>query len=339
MQCQHRSKKGRQCKYISADNSGFCSMHKPSASAPGPVVSPNPNPTLTPGTPRKIRATPKVLITKKQCKDWVANPTVNPLTGRLLHPDSLKFDKMVQACLKHGVDIPKPVADSFVAMFGCNTDTDPIGAVDFDSLSPDEISDIIKLSSGNCYDINNIYGWYKAQVSGGKPVTDPMNPSYILTDHELHIIDEYMKLQDPAYTKPHATTPLTAIPGYELKVDEFWGPTPGIHAIYLVKTSDRSQRRIGSIHMGISEGGIDSNAVVGTMASVWLSRKLMQNDDPSGVTGIPILDLTADGYSDHLWYGGDGRFMHYDPKDNPEMKEIIMNNLARLQEALTDRLS
>ena len=58
----------------------------------------------------KMTAIPYDQYTKEHCEKWLANPTVNPVTGKTIRRDTVArpnvFDRITQACAKHGIRLP-----------------------------------------------------------------------------------------------------------------------------------------------------------------------------------------------------------------------------------------
>ena len=47
-------------------------------------------------------------LTKAQCEAWVANPTVNPKTGKSINVDGPTYTMIKTHCITHGIQLDQP---------------------------------------------------------------------------------------------------------------------------------------------------------------------------------------------------------------------------------------
>lgn len=255
----------------------------------------------------------------------------------------------MKACAAHGIDIPSPTG-TFEEMYQCHADSDGITADEFATMDEDELSAVIRLGSGNCYLAESIYGWYKANLVKGNPTTtDPMNPSYTLTEKDIELIEAYMKEQDPKYTRPgkkeHAKPPA----GYRVEMHQDWNYHEGIHSLQLFRP-DGTRVNIGSVPMRHDDDGDGANsyAVYLLILELWNRGILFMDNDPTRLTGFDLLDNTRQVAARTLWYDNLPAPIAYhallpdgypQPYNNPEAHAAMTQNLLRLQEQLETRLT
>ena len=140
-------------------------------------------------------------ITKKQCQSWIDNAGTDPITGRFIKPSGSRFSTLINACKKHGIIIPIP-KQSFMELHKSYNDEDVITMTPFDECEDDEYQYIVKLGSGNCYLLDSIYDLYsKNNLLQKKTTTDPLNPSYRLSDSDIKKIIEYKKIINPSFVE------------------------------------------------------------------------------------------------------------------------------------------
>lgn len=316
--CQCIKKDGNRCTYKAKPGKLFCGVHKNCKKSIDSTDSSRPDrPVAVPVDPdrpdRPVRPVaiakpdgpsgpsgPSKLISKKECKEWLRTPHINPKTGRLIKIGSSTFRKYVKACATHGVKIPEPKGQ-FTEMYQCHTDSDGITAEQFEDMTDEELSTVIRLGSGNCYKAESLFGWYKANQEKGKQTTDPMNPSYILTKRDIGLIEAYMKGQDPKYIRPGKKDYADPPRGYSLEVEQDWYTAEGIHTLML-HAPDGSMRSIGSLPMrhDQDEDEVNSYAVYLLILELWNRGQLTIDNDPARPTGFSLLDDTTHDHS--LWY-------------------------------------
>lgn len=297
--------------------------------------------TLQPQQPQQPQQTEqqseaKKLISKTHCEKWLKNPTINPLTGRMIKVNGSVYKKMQKACSFHGVNIPSPEG-RFQDVYGCGNDMDPVMGDMYQDY--EDYDDLIKLGSGMCYPLDTLYDWYKAKVTSSHEgtkfkVTDPMVPSYTLTDEELRQIDDYMSERDHSYQPPKQRPPIGPPQGYQLIIDQDWNNTVGFHNVR-VRTPNGSNRIIGTLPMEVDEGGISSYAVLQKLYEAWNRSVLTLPGNPYH-TVITMFEMTNTGLNNNYWWGGPPA---YDPMSNPEYKEIIVKNLGIVEAQLEDLIN
>jgi hypothetical protein len=291
---------------------------------------------------QKIRPVLKQLLTRTQCEQWLRDPIINPLTGRLIKIGGPVFNKLKHACDSYGIQIPVPKG-TFGEMYRCNNDSDPVGGEQYAQMQEDEVKNLIRLGSGMCYPLDTLYGWYKTkrqstEVGANVSVTDPMVPSYILTDEEVGLINRYMKQQDENYVEPQGKITAKAPDGYQLDIEQQWGTYVNIHNLTLVRP-DGTRRTIGTLPMTFN-GGVDSYVILQKIYELWNKGLLFVDNNPEGVTGLEILDMTAPaGFSSSHWWGEiQPLYNIYAPLDIPDLNEQITGNLEILSRQLDERL-
>lgn len=284
----------------------------------------------------------KPLLTRVQCEQWLRDPIINPLTGRLIKIGGPVFNKLKDACTSYGIQIPEPKG-TFGETYRCNNDSDPVGGEQYSQMQEDEFKNLIRLGSGMCYPLDTLYGWYKTkrqstEAGANVSVTDPMVPSYILTDEEIGIINRYMKQQDENYVEPQGKIIATAPDGYQLEIDQQWSTFVDIHTLKIIRP-DGSIRTIGTLPM-TNNGGIDSYVILQKIYELWNKGLLFVDNNPEGITGLEILDTTAPaGFSSSHWWGEpQPSYNTYAPLDNPVLNEQITSNLEILSRQLDERL-
>ena len=73
----------------------------------------------------------------------------------------------------------------------CSDMTDPISIEDFEDLSDDDLSTVVKIGDRppkHCYKLENIRGHLNRQQRQGLEDKDPLNPSYIIPRNEVREI-------------------------------------------------------------------------------------------------------------------------------------------------------
>ena len=160
-------------------------------------TSPKNSPKTSPITSPKST----IPITKKQCQSWIDNAGTDPITGRFIKPSGSRFSTLINACKKHGIIIPIP-KQSFMELHKSYNDEDAITMTPFDEYEDDEYQYIVKLGSGNCYLLDSIYDLYsKNNLLQKQTTTDPLNPSYHLSDIDIKKILEYKKIINPSFVE------------------------------------------------------------------------------------------------------------------------------------------
>ena len=289
-----------------------------------PRLPPMPTPSPTPA--------PALVLTKEQCARWLANPSVNPLTGRMIKIYGETYSRLLKACKEHDMDPWKHV-------HGCLNDMDPVTLLEYRDLEEDEYDDIIKLGSGNCYHWDTLYNMYKAAVQStedGHPyaIKDPLNLDYALTADDLDKIRSTMEYKNIPMPK-HKQWPQPPA-GYNIEVSQQWYYNNEFYPIFLVGPQGR--RVIGTIPI------IDENYVpIQKLYDVWNRGMLMPH--PNGPTGITILDQTATtanvaaGSNNYYWWNGRANEHYQQPLSIPEMREVIESKMANLINELDNRIS
>jgi len=279
----------------------------------------------------------KPLLTRVQCEQWLKDPIINPLTGRLIKIGGPMFNKLKLSCKSYGIQIPEPKG-TFEEIYHCNNDSDPVGGEQYGQMQEDEVKNLIRLGSGMCYPLDTLYGWYKTkrqstEVGKDISVTDPMVPSYVLTDEEIGLINRYMRQQDETYVEPQGRVLVGAPVGYRLFITDYWVNEPDFHNI-IIERPNGTIRTIGSLPMTINEGGISSYVVWQKVYELWNKGLLMVDNNPEGVTGIAILD--ASGHDVVHWWDNTGRY--FNALMYPDLRERIIKNLEALNRQLDERL-
>lgn len=346
MKCGYYSQSSTQCSN-EAVHKGFCEMHDWILDNTSQL---NANAKRKPKIKAKLKKKKPVAqqegdgneFTLEQCKKWQKNIVRNPVTGRLIKVHGPTFKKLQTACIEYGISSEIPDDFKFTEIYGCLNDNDPVSGNQYAQLQEDEISNLIKLGSGMCYPLDTLYGWYKAKVqdSEGKSfkVTDPMIPSYVLTDQELDLIDAYMMNRDATYKKPKPKEHLKPPAGYSLEIDQDWHLNEGIHRVY-IKRPNGSMRIIATLPMRVEgESGVDSYAIMTKLYDAWSKGLLMINNNPEGETGIAMLDKTQGGHHNYHWWNGESMAGVFNPMDNPMTKEKLIINLGQMQSDLENRL-
>lgn len=164
-------------------------------------------------------------LTKKDCDTFRKDQSVNPLTQRKIDPTKGTAKKILADCEKNfpvkeivikekkprKKRSPKPKALSPKSKLlddiktKCSNDSDPVSLEDFDSMTSDELKNVVKVGSSakkHCYTLDSIYGVYEAAFLSKKPAIDPMDPSYKLSDEEIASILKMKKKQDPKFKAP-----------------------------------------------------------------------------------------------------------------------------------------
>jgi len=284
---------------------------------------------------------PPPLLTRSQCEQWLRDPTTNPLTGRLIKIGGPVFGKLKHACSSYGIQIPEPKG-TFGEMYHCSNDSDPVGGDQYAQMQEDDVKNLIRLGSGMCYPLDTIYNWYKTkrqstEIGTDISVTDPMVPSYVLSDEEIGIINRYMRQQDENYIEPQGKISAVAPVGYRLEINQDWSFFYDFHNLMVIRP-DGSVRNIGTLPMTIDEGGISSYVALQKIYDVWSKGLLMQSNNPEEATGLTILDMTAPGgiSSAHWWDNGGTYYL--DPLSVPGLRERIARNLEALNRELDLRL-
>lgn len=264
-------------------------------------------------TPIKAKIRVRPALTREQCEKWRVNVTINPITDRMIKVNGPTFKKFQAACVSHGIDIGDVDVDveNWKDVYNCNNDSDPVSGQQYAQLQEDEIKDLIRLGSGMCYPLDTLYGWYKAKVQGSEEgtvvtVTDPMVPSYVLTSDEIAIINRYA--DEYGYSRPKHKKTTRAPPGYRLEIDQDWTNTVDFHKIYVIAPNG-SRRVIGVLPMNIDGGGVTSYSVLQKIYDAWNRGFLMPHNNPALLTGLSILDATADQnalHNYHWWTTGEG---------------------------------
>jgi len=316
---------------------------KPATARPLPLALPQiDQDDQMPEPPQKIQPVLKPLLTKTQCEQWIRDPIINPLTGRLIKIGGPVFNKLKHACTSYGIQIPEPKG-TFGEMYRCNNDSDPVGGEQYSQMQEDEVKNLIRLGSGMCYPLDTLYGWYKSkrqstEVGANVSVTDPMVPSYILTDEEVGLINRYMKQQDENYVEPQGKIIATAPAGYQLDIEQQWGAYVNIHNLTLIRP-DGTRRTVGTLPMTVN-GGINSYVILQKIYELWNKGLLFVDNNPEGVTGFEILDITAPaGFSSSRWWGEiQPSYNIYAPLESPDLNEQITSNLEILSRQLDERL-
>lgn len=56
------------------------------------------------------------MITIEECRQWLANPTVNPKTGKRMQINRGPFMEYVEACRAHGLDVPNVSCPKWISL-------------------------------------------------------------------------------------------------------------------------------------------------------------------------------------------------------------------------------
>ena len=188
---------------VKASPSALAKLNLKTSSKNSPKNSPKTSPITSPKS--------TIPITKKQCQSWIDNAGTDPITGRFIKPSGSRFSTLINACKKHGIIIPIP-KQSFMELHKSYNDEDAITMTPFDEYEDDEYQYIVKLGSGNCYLLDSIYDLYSKNKLFLKPTTtDPLNPSYRLSDSDIKKIIEYKKIINPSFSEPVAVRPVNQL--------------------------------------------------------------------------------------------------------------------------------
>lgn len=283
-------------------------------------------PPLPPPVPIPAPVTEKPsIVSKTQCKKWLSKPGYHPVTGKKIKTGSPAFKKFQKACVDHGIAIPdhdNVTEASFRSTYKCDNAEDVISGDVFYDL--DDYDDIITLSSGQCYDIDSIYGWYKSNVESSSKTTDPITRDE-LTKADIALINKYMKDRDPNYVPPKHIV-IGPPTGYTFAIEQFPALYQGYHYIYMMHGAQRIN--LGMIPVFVTSGhtgSVDytSPVLMATLAEAWHAGVLLENNDPAQLTGIRILMQTRNGDS---------------AKWHPQNLPVLYEELRTLIDTLKERL-
>lgn len=190
----------------------------------------------------------------------------------------------------------------------CYNDEDPISGTEFASLSDEEKKNIIRLENNHCYEVESIFGWYKVKAEGNLDVTDPLDPSYILTEKDIAQINEVMKRLDTSYSAPkeavavdlsppdlnleflahrdYRNLAVVAITNPDPNIAIAMGLRPGVN--YIVKILGN----VPSTLDGTDTGEFDaaSSLLFAYLSALWQAGELQPNNDPMILTGFTEMD-------------------------------------------------
>lgn len=102
----------------------------------------------------------------------------------------------------------------------CNNDVDPISQVEFYKLPINQVKNIVRLKNGNCYDPYSLYNYVEQKIKSNRPITDPLNPSYRINEHELQNVYDFMSSTNKKFTPP-VYVKFEYPPGYRLVIEQY----------------------------------------------------------------------------------------------------------------------
>lgn len=183
----------------------------------------------------------------------------------------------------------------------CSNDSDPVMMTDFKNMNRNELRSIVAIGSGrkkHCYLLDTIFGVYKTAVMDNQPVKDPLDPSYILTNAEIGMIDRMMLKRDPSYRPPKRTK--MNYKGYELDIS----PDGNYFRLRIVRRG-RMAMDLGYIPGNIEAsdtGSTDTTSatMIAALRELWDQRRMLRSAEPLRVVGTIHLRKTKD-----FWRGAD----------------------------------
>ena len=202
---------------------------------------------------------------------------LNPATGRYV----LKTGKIGKQLLAKASSKSPKTALLEELKAKCHNDADPITMDNFEDMSLEDLQNLVLIGLGekkNCYVLENIYQVYKTAVESKKPVKDPMDPSYELTEAEIKTINKKMKAKDPSYKPPKYVSPKPYPKGYELVIDY----SPIYQGYFTIKVMKNTHVKFD---LGLLPGWVESNhtksadyttgVLLANIRELWEKKKFM----------------------------------------------------------------
>lgn len=208
---------------------------------------------------------------------------LNPATGRYVLKTGKIGKNLIAAALAEAAAPSKSPKSKLLdeLKLKCHNDADPITMENFEDMTVEELNNLVLIGEGekkNCYILENIYQVYKTAVETKKPVKDPMDPSYELSDAEIKMINKMMKAKDAKYKPPKYVSPKPYPKGYELSIDY----SPMYQGYFTIKVMKNTQVKFD---LGLIPGWVEVNhtksadyttgVLLANIRELWEKKKFM----------------------------------------------------------------
>ena len=171
----------------------------------------------------------------------------------------------------------------------CSNDSDPVMLTNFKNMNADELRSIVKIGEGakkHCFLLDTIYQVYATAVRDNRPVKDPLNPGYILTNAELKHIDRMMLARDPSYVPPRRA--MMNYRDYELEFRP-----DGLFYNLRITRRGRMISDLGYVPADVDTrntgtANTSSGTLLAGLRDLWDTRRLLVSADPLSCCAIHL---------------------------------------------------
>jgi len=171
----------------------------------------------------------------------------------------------------------------------CSNDSDPIMLTNFKNMNDDELRSIVKIGNGakkHCFLLDTMYEIYARAVADNRPVKDPLNPGYILTNAELRQIDRMMLARNPRYVPPRRA--MMNYRDYELEFRP-----DGLFYNVRITRRGRSAEDLGYVPADVDTtntgtANTSSGTLLAGLRDLWDTRRLLVSANPLSCCAIHL---------------------------------------------------
>ena len=164
----------------------------------------------------------------------------------------------------------------------CFNDSDPVSLDDFKDMTERQLKNIVQVGAGkrkkNCYELDTMYEVYKKAVNDNRPVRDPLNPGYTVTQKEIDSINKLMRKRNPRYQPPQRRV-MEYPRGAQLR----FTPDGRYYRIFVDGVMPRLDLGVVPGDIGVADtGSLDttSEVLLAGIRQLWDARRLLASADP-----------------------------------------------------------
>jgi len=159
----------------------------------------------------------------------------------------------------------------------------------FKNMNDDELRSIVKIGNGakkHCFLLDTMYEIYARAVADNRPVKDPLNPGYILTNAELRQIDRMMLARNPRYVPPRRA--MMNYRDYELEFRP-----DGLFYNVRITRRGRSAEDLGYVPADVDTtntgtANTSSGTLLAGLRDLWDTRRLLVSANPLSCCAIHL---------------------------------------------------
>lgn len=112
---------------------------------------------------------------------WLANPLVNPRTGRRIAHGGPTYNALLSEFGGGGAYSSRE-RDDLLRRYAadCSDMSDPVSMIEFSDMSIDELRNLVQIGTGskkNCYGLDTIYRWITTNPTATNPMTNEIIPA------------------------------------------------------------------------------------------------------------------------------------------------------------------